>query len=92
MRWTRPRSIRRRTAEGVGNKVMSMTWGILTLCAIALTLAVGAGLWIWTVRQLMRLRDAELEIRAAAIACSSQEFTGLRNRVARLEAIADGIH
>jgi len=69
-----------------------MTWGILTLCAIALTLAVGAGLWIWTVRQLMRLRDAELEIRAAAIACSSQEFMGLRNRVARLEAIADGIH
>ncbi|HEY4545057.1 MAG TPA: hypothetical protein VIG90_01345 [Pedomonas sp.] len=71
---------------------MPMTWGILTLCAIALTLAVGAGLWIWTVRQLMRLRDAELEIRAAAIACSSQEFMGLRNRVARLEAIADGIH
>lgn len=71
---------------------MSMTWGILGLTAIALTLAVGAGLWIWTVRQLLRVRDAELEIRAAAISCSTQEFSGLRNRVARLEAIADGIY
>lgn len=71
---------------------MSMTWGILGLSAVVLTLAVGAGLWIWTVRQLLRLRDAELEIRAAAVACSTQEFAGLRNRVARLETIADGIH
>jgi len=72
--------------------IMSLTWGILGLSAVVLTLAVGAGLWMWTVRQLMRLRDAELEIRAAAIACSTQEFAGLRNRVARLEAIADGIN
>ena len=70
---------------------MSMAWAIAGLGAVALTLLVGAGLWVWTVRQLMRLRDAELEIRAAAIACSTQEFSGLRNRVARLEAIADGI-
>jgi len=71
---------------------MSMTWGIVGLAAVLLTLGVGAGLWVWTVRQLLRLRDAELEIRAAAIACTTQEFAGLRNRVARLEAIADGIH
>lgn len=71
---------------------MSMAWAIVGLSAVSLTVLVGAGLWVWTVRQLMRLRDAELEIRAAAIACSTQEFTGLRNRVARLEAIADGIH
>ena len=71
---------------------MSMTWAILGLGAFLLTLAVAAGLWVWTVRQLLRLRDAELEIRAAAIACSTQEFAGLRNRVTRLEAIADGIH
>ena len=70
---------------------MSMAWAIAGLGALALTLLVGAALWVWTVRQLMRLRDAELEIRAAAIACSTQEFSGLRNRVARLEAIADGI-
>lgn len=70
---------------------MSMTWAIVGLCAVTLTLLVGAGLWIWTVRQLMRLRNAELEIRAAAIACSTQEFAALRNRVTRLEAIADGI-
>lgn len=71
---------------------MSMAWAIVGLSAVSLTVLVGAGLWVWTVRQLMRLRDAELEIRAAAIACSTQEFSGLRNRVARLEAIADGIH
>lgn len=71
---------------------MAATWIILGWSTVVLALLVGAGLWVWTVRQLMRLRDAELEIRAAAIACSTQEFTGLRNRVAKLEAIADGIH
>lgn len=71
---------------------MAATWIILGLSTVVLALLVGAGLWVWTVRQLMRLRDAELEIRAAAIACSTQEFAGLRNRVAKLEAIADGIH
>lgn len=71
---------------------MSMTWILLGLGAFLAAMAVGAGLWIWTVRQLLRLRDAELEVRAAAIACSTQEFAGLRHRVARLEAIADGIH
>ena len=71
---------------------MSMTWAILGLGALLAAMAVGAGLWIWTVRQLLRLRDAELEVRAAALACSTEEFAGLRNRVARLEAIAEGIY
>ncbi|MCH8686051.1 hypothetical protein [Pedomonas mirosovicensis] len=71
---------------------MSVTWAILGLGAFLAVMAIGAGLWVWTVRQLMRLRDAELEVRAAAIACSTQEFAGLRSRVARLEAIADGIN
>ena len=71
---------------------MSVTWAILGLGAFLAVMAIGAGLWVWTVRQLMRLRDAELEVRAAAIACSTQEFAGLRSRVARLEAIAEGIN
>lgn len=70
---------------------MSMAWGLAALAAVLASLGVGAGLWVWTVRQMLKLRDAELEIRAAAIACTTQEFAGLRNRVARLEAIADGI-
>lgn len=72
--------------------MLTMAWAILGLTALLAAMAIGAGLWIWTVRQLLRLRDAELEIRAAALACSTEEFAGLRNRIARLEAIADGIH
>ena len=71
---------------------MSVTWVILGLGCFLAVMAVAAGLWIWTVRQLLRLRDAELEVRAAALACSTEEFAGLRNRVARLEAIAEGIY
>ncbi|MEX6723242.1 hypothetical protein ABU113_02045 [Sphingosinicellaceae bacterium M-36] len=55
-------------------------------------LSIGAGLWVWTIRRLMGLRHRELDIQAAALACSTSEFTALRERVRTLEAIADGVH
>lgn len=70
---------------------MTVMWAVCAAGLILMILAVGAGLWVWTVRQLLRLRDAELEIRSAALACATQEFAALRQRVARLESIADGV-
>lgn len=62
------------------------------IAIISLTLATTlAGLWIWTVNRLAALRFRELDIQATALACSTSEFINLRDRVKKLEAIADGI-